>query len=59
MKDIIVFNNEIRIAAEFIKPHLASKNEIIKEPAESFFTINSSTVQNNEKFLNTLEITFN
>ena len=59
MKDIIVFNNEIRIAAEFIKPHLASKNEIIKESAESFFTIYSSIVQNNEKFLNTLENTFN
>ena len=59
MKDIIVFNNEIRAAAEFIKPHLTSKNEIIKESAESFFTIYSSIVQNNEHLLNILENAYN
>jgi len=59
MKDIIVFNNKIREAAEFIKPHLTSKNEVIKESAESFFTIYSSIVQNNEHLLNILENAFN
>ncbi|MBN1663425.1 MAG: hypothetical protein JW943_07485 [Deltaproteobacteria bacterium] len=59
MKDIIVFNNEMRTAAEFTKPYLNSKNEIIKKSAESFFTIYSSIVQNNENLLNTFENAFN
>jgi hypothetical protein len=59
MKDIIIFNNEMMTAAEFIKPHLTSKNEIIKHSAETFFSIYSSIVKNNEYLLNTFENAFN
>jgi hypothetical protein len=59
MKDIIVFNNEMRTAAGFTKPYLKSKNEIIRKSAESFLAIYSSIVQNNENLLNTFENAFN
>lgn len=59
MKDIIVFNNEIKAAAHFIKPHLSNGNELIKESANSFYTIYLSIIQNNENLLNTFEKAFN
>jgi len=59
MKDMIVFNNEIRTAAEFVRPHLASKNEIIKQSAELFLKSYSAIVQNNENALNAFENAIN
>lgn len=59
MKDIIVFNNGILEAAQFIKPHLASNNKLIKESAGSFHFIYSSIVENNENLLKTLENALN
>ena len=59
MKDIIVFNNEMSTGAQFIKPYLTSKNELIKESAESFFDIYSSIIQNNKNLLGTLESILN
>jgi len=59
MKDIIVFNNEIRTAAHSITPYLSSKNEIIAKSAKVFFSIYSTVVQNNEDLLNTFENALN
>ena len=55
MKDIMVFNNGIMEAAQFIELHFSSSNKIIKEAASSFHFIYSSIIENNANFLNTLE----
>lgn len=59
MKDIIVFNNEIKIAAQFIKPHISSDNDLIKESANSFYAIYLFIIRNNETLLNNFEKAFN
>ena len=59
MKDIMVFNNGILEAAQFIKPHLTSKNKLIKESADLFHLIYSSIVENNQNLLMALEDALN
>ena len=59
MKDIIVFNNELSTGAQFMKPFLTSKNQLIKESPESFFTIYSSIIQSNRNLLGDLETILN
>ena len=59
VKDMIVFNDEMEMARSFVKPHLSSKNESIKESANGFDLIYSLIIENNEKLLNFYEKVFN
>lgn len=59
MKDIIVTNNKIKEASQFIEPYLLSKKETTKEAAKQFTAIYSLMVQNNEDLLDFTEHTYN
>ena len=55
VKDIYIFMNGIHQANSMITPHRNSKNEMIRKSADSFSTIYSSIVENNEQLVSFLE----
>jgi hypothetical protein len=59
MKDLLLFNNGMMEATEFIKPHLSSNDKNIKETARIFNSIYLSIIENNKNLLNMLENALN
>ncbi|ODS34508.1 MAG: hypothetical protein SCARUB_00384 [Candidatus Scalindua rubra] len=59
MKDIMVYNNELKKASSFIKPYTSSKSEIIKLAATTFYELYSLIILNNESVLSLYENTLN
>ena len=59
MKNIIVYNNELKEAARFIKPYTSSKSELIKSSATAFCEIYSLIILNMENMLSLYEDVLN
>ncbi len=59
MRNIIVYNNELKEAARFIKPYTSSKSETTKLTAAAFCEIYSLIILNNESVLSLYENVLN
>lgn len=59
MKNTIVFNNEINFAAQLVKPHVSSNNNIIKESASGFYEIYLSIIKSNQVDISLFESALN
>ena len=59
MKNVIVYNDELKEAARFIKPYTSSKSEITKLAATTLCDIYSLIILNNESILSLYEKVLN